>query len=205
MQYNILATAETISETIKALGKNGVEAEVVENQADALARIKALIPVGVSVMNGSSVTLEQIGFVEYLKSGRHGWNNLHAAIVAEKDPAKQSQLRKQALLADYYLGSVNALSENGEFVIGSNTGSQLPHIVFSSKNLIFVAGAQKLVSSVDAGLKRIEEYVLPLENEKLQKKYGVDSMLSKIVIFKRENQHMGRAVRMIIVNKALGF
>ena len=36
-------------------------------------------------MNGSSVTLEQIGFVDYLKAGAHGWNNVHAGIVAEPD------------------------------------------------------------------------------------------------------------------------
>ncbi|MEK9182459.1 MAG: LUD domain-containing protein, partial [Patescibacteria group bacterium] len=135
MDYKTLATKESTEKTIEALKARGVEALVVGSGADALAKIKELIPEGASVMNGSSVTLEQIGFVEYLKSGEHGWNNLHDGIIAEKDPAKKAELRKLGVLSDYYLGSVHALAETGEFVIASNTGSQLPHIVFTSPNL----------------------------------------------------------------------
>jgi len=131
MTYNQLATAESIQKTIAALAEHNVEGLSVASGAAALAKIKELIPAGASVMNGASVTLEQIGFVDYLKSGEHGWNNLHANIVAETDKAKQAQLRKESALSDYYLGSVHGLSETGEFVIASNTGSQLPHVVFT--------------------------------------------------------------------------
>src|SRR3989338_4402628 len=140
MNYEKLATKETVSKTAEKLLANNIEVFTVENGAEALAKIKELIPKDASVMNGSSRTLEQMGFVEYLKSGKHGWNNLHATIVAEKDKAKQSALRKQAVLSDYYLGSVHALMETGEFLVASNSGSQLPHVVFTSKNLIFVVG-----------------------------------------------------------------
>ena len=205
MNYTTLATKESITKTIEALGKNGTEACVVENEGEALEMIKKFIPQGVSVMNGSSRTLEEIGFVEYLKSGQHGWNNLHEVIVNEKDPAIQSKLHKQATLSDYYVGSVHALSETGEYVIASNSGSQLPNIVFSSPNLIFVVGAQKIVPTLYDTMKRLEEYVIPLENEHMKQKYGVGTMLSKVVQFRRENPIMGRKVRMILVNKVLGF
>ncbi len=173
----------TLERVTAALSGNGVEAIVVESGIQALEKIKELIPAGATVMNGASITLEQIGFVEYLKSGNHGWKNLHAAIVAEQDPTKQAALRKQTTLSDYYLGSVHALSETGEFVIGSNSGSQLPHIVFSSPNLIFVVGIQKIVPTLSEAMKRLEEYVVPLENKHMQEKYGVNTMLAKIVIF----------------------
>src|SRR5580704_8609267 len=119
MDYTKLASQETIDATVAALKERGVEAIVVATKEEALAKIKELIPQGVSVMNGSSKTLEAVGFVEYLKSGTHGWNNLHAGIAAEKDPAKQAALRKQASLSDFYLGSVHALAQTGEFVIAS--------------------------------------------------------------------------------------
>ena len=83
-----------------------------------------------------------------LKAGSHGWNNLHAGVLAEKDPEKQKALRRQALLSDYYLGSVHGLSETGEMLIASNSGSQLPHITFSSPNVIFVVGTQKIVPTL---------------------------------------------------------
>lgn len=205
MQYNILASKETVTKTVGALKTHGIEAYIVENETKALEKIKELIPNGASVMNGASRTLEQIGFVDYLKSGKHGWNNLHAAVVAEKDPVKQSQIRKQATLSDYYVGSVHALSQTGEFVIASNSGSQLPHIVFNSPNLIFVVGTQKIVPTLSDALKRLKTHVIPLEDANMKQKYGVGTSPNKVLIFKGENQMMGRKVHMILVNKVLGF
>jgi len=205
MKYDSLATDEIIKKTIAGLKERHVETVVVENGAAALEKIKELIPEGASVMNGASKTLEQIGFVEYLKANEHGWNNLHSSIVAETDPAKQALLRKQASLSDYYLGSVHAIAETGEFIIASNTGSQLPHIVFTSANLIFVVGVQKIVPSLADTFKRLEEYVIPLEDKHMQELYGIGTAENKIVIFKNENPMMGRKVNLIFVKEVLGF
>jgi hypothetical protein len=54
-------------------------------------------------------------------------------------------------------------------------------------------------------MRRLEEYVVPLEDKRLRAVHGVGTMLSKIVIFKRENPRMGRNVRMILVKEVLGF
>ena len=205
MNYNRLATKAVVAKTVKALHAKNIETILVKNGAEALQKIKELIPRGVSVMNGASVSLEQIGFVEYLKSGHHGWKNLHAVILAEKDPAQQAVLRKQAALSDYYLGSVHALTENGEFIIASNTGSQLSHIVFTSPNLILVVSTKKIVPNLTEAMKRLEEYVVPLEDKHMMEKYGMNTALNKIVIFKNENPMLGRKVRMILVEEDLGF
>ena len=200
-----MASKENVDRTVLALTANHVEAVVVKNGAETLEKIKSFIPQGASIMNGSSVTLEQVGFVDYLKSGTHGWNNLHEGIVAEKDPAKQSALRKQAVLSDYYLGSVHALTEDGEFIIASNTGSQLPHVVFTSPNLIFVVSTKKIVPTLAEAMKRLEDYIIPLEEKHMLEKYGVGTAANKIVVFKGENPKLGRKVRMILVEESLGF
>lgn len=205
MEYNKLADDKVIDQTVAALKANGVEAIVVKDGAEALAKIKELIPAGASVMNGASKTLEQIGFSDLLKSGTQGWNDLHAGVTAESDPIKRSHLRKLATLSDYFLCSVHALSATGEFLIASNSGSQLPSVTFSSSNLIFVVGAQKIVPNLDEAMKRLEIHVMPLENENMKKKFGVGTQASKILIFKKENPMMGRKVRMIIVKEKLGF
>lgn len=205
MNFTSLAAKGLLDKTVSALMSKNIETFVVGNGQAALEKVKTLIPLGNSVMNGASLTLEQIGFIEYLKSGQHGWNNLHEAIVKETDPAKQSALRKQAVLSDYYLGSVHALTEDGQMVIASNTGSQLPHIVFTSPNLIFVVSTKKIVPTLADAMKRLEEYVVPLEDKHMQQKYGVGTSLNKIVIFKNENPRLGRKVRMILVEEDLGF
>ena len=205
MEYNKLASKEVVENVVKALAERNIEAMVVENGAEALAKIKELIPPGASVMNGSSRTLDQIGFVDYLKTGQHDWNNLHAGVLAEKDSAKQKLLRKQAVISDYYLGSVHALSETGEFIITSNTGSQLTHIAFTSPNLIFVVSTKKIVPTLSDAMSRLKEYVFPLENASIMAKYGRPTMISKILTFEGENPSSGRKVRMLLVNEDLGF
>lgn len=205
MNYEELPSGEVVSRVVERLGEYGVEAFLVESGAEALEKIKSLIPQGASVMSGASKTLEQIGFVEYLKSGEHGWSNLRAPILEEKDRQKQMKLRKQATLSEYYLGSVHAVTETGEFIVASNTGSQLPNIVFTSPNLIFVVSTKKIVPTLTDAMKRLEEHVVPLEDKNILEKFNIHTMLTKILIFKRENPMMGRTVRMILVNENLGF
>lgn len=203
--YNQLASNESIQATISELAKRNIEAIVVGTKAEALAKIKELIPSGASIMNGSSTTLIEIGFTDYLKAGSHGWNNLHEAILSESDPIKQGKLRQESVMADYYLGSVHALSETGEFIVASNTGSQLPSVVFTSPNLIYVVGTQKITPTLTDAMKRLEEYVVPLENERSLKAYGAPTSLNKIVITKGENPMMGRKITIILVQEVLGY
>lgn len=205
MDFAAPAPEAVIKKTSDNLPSRNIIPHVVPDRAAALALVTALIPAGASVQNGSSRTLEEIGFVDYLKAGEHGWNNLHAGILAEKEPLKQMALRKEATLSDFYLGSVHAITEGGELYIASNTGSQLPNIVFNSPNLIFVVGAQKIVPDRAAAFDRIEKHVVPLEDENMQQKYGIHTNWAKTVVFTNEFAMSGRKVHVVLVGEKLGF
>jgi L-lactate utilization protein LutB len=203
--FNTLASQESISKTMQALETNGFQPEIVENKIEALERIKALIPKDASVHNGASTTLQEIGYIDYLKSDTHGWNNLHANILIETDPEKQNKLRQESVFSDYYLGSVHALSETGEMVIASNTGSQLPHLVFTSSNIILVVGAQKIVPTLKDAIYRLKEYVVPREDKRAMSEYNMHTMNAKTLILHKENPMMGRNIKIILVKEKLGF
>lgn len=205
MNYNKLATSGIVNKTKEALIKKGYEVFLVENKYQALEKIKAFIPQGSSVTNGSSVTLEQIGYQEYLKSSNHGWLDLHAKGRSENDKIKRAEIRRQSSLSDYYLGSAHALTESGEFIVASNTGSQLPHIVFTSPNLILVVSTKKIVPTLDDAMKRLEEYVFPLEDKHMQQLYHTGSNINKVVIFHGEPPYLGRKIIFILVKENLGF
>jgi L-lactate utilization protein LutB len=205
MDYTQIATKESVEKTISALKERGHLPEFVETRSEALERIKELIPAGASVMNGTSRTLEEIGLVDYLKSGTHGWNNLHEAILAETDKAKQGALRKQSVLSDFYLGSAHAVAETGEIIIASNSGSQLPHIIYTSPNLILVVGAQKIAPNLDGAMRRLQEHVIPLEDERMKSTGAPGTYPSKILIINKEQSFMGRKSYIIFVNERLGF
>jgi L-lactate utilization protein LutC len=203
--FDALRSKDVVTKTAVALTGRGMTAESVEKGAEALEKIIHMIPQGASVMNGASRTLEQIGYIEHLKSGQHGWNNLHAGIVAEKDPAKQGALRKQAVSSDFYLGSAHAVTEGGEIVIASASGSQLPHLAFTSPNIILVVSNQKIVPTLPDAIKRIEDHVMPLEDKRMKAAYGVGTARNKTLIMSGEHPMMGRKVHIIFVNEKLGF
>lgn len=205
MSYDSIATDEEINKTLTGLEERGFLAEVVESSDQAMSRIKELIPSGASVMNGSSTTLNEIGFVDYLKANNHGWNNLHEAVLAEKDADKQAVLRKQSVLSDYYLGSLHAITQKGEVVIASNSGSQLPHLVFTSPNIILIVGAQKITSDMDSAMKRLHDYVFPLEDKRMKDVGMGGSFISKVLILNKEQPFMGRKFHIIFVKEKLGF
>lgn len=205
MEFDKIVSDETIQATINAFEPRGFTGHVVNTKSEALELIKSLIPEGSSVMNGASETLENIGYIDYLKSGTHSWNNLHETIVNETDPVKQSVLRRNATTSDFYLGSVHALAQTGEMIIASNTGSQLPNIVYSSPNVIFVVGAQKIVPSLEIGMERLHQHVMPLENERMLKAYGSGTYESKTFLFHREPAFTRRNIHVIIVKESLGF
>lgn len=204
MNYEHLASSETVEKAIAALKERNISAIVVETKAEALEKIKGLIPAGAPVMNGSSTTLHEIGFVDYLKAGEHGWNNVHEEILKEKDPARQAELRKQSVLADYFLGSVHAVTEAGQLLVASASGSQIPSYAFSSDNVIWVVGIQKIVPDLETAMKRIQDYVYPLENKRMQSVGYPGSAINRILIIQGEmmpNRHL----TVIFVREKLGF
>ncbi len=205
MTFTDSASNTSVIKTAKALKEKGYSVFIVRYGIEALEQIKKIIPAGSSVMNGSSVTLEQIGYVDYLKSGKHKWTDLHAKVNLEPDREKRGKLRKEATLSDYYLGSVHALTENGEYVVASNTGSQLPHIAYTSPNLILVVSIKKIVPNLDEGLKRVREYVYPLEEKHMQDLYQQHSALNKILISNGEAVMISRKVSFILIEENLGF
>jgi hypothetical protein len=206
MAYDTLPTPGIIQRTVDAVNARGIHAETVDTKEAALQRVKDLIPPGCVVMTGGSVTLRQIGFEEILISGNHPWRNFKADLLAEKDPVKQSIMRREGTLAEFFLGSVNALAETGELVFASGSGSQLPAYAYSSRNVIWVVGAQKITPTLEDALRRVREYVLPLEDQR-QKSLGnkAGSRINRILIIEGEPAYLRRNLTLILVNQVLGF
>ena len=205
MDFTKLASKESIEKTAAGLKSRNIDAIIIDSKEQALEKIKGLIPKGASINNGSSTTLQEIGFIDYLKTADHGWNNLHAAVVAEKEPAKQAEARNRALFAEYYLGSAHAVSEDGQMVIASASGSQIPPLAFTARNVILVLGAQKIMPNLETALQRLYEHVVPLEDQRMKSTGAAGTVVSKILLFEREPAFLGRKVTVVLVNEKLGF
>lgn len=204
MDYSKVPSNETIEKTIGVLKNHGIDVVLVDAKEQALAEILKDIPDGSKVMNGSSITLIQIGFSDLLKSGNHKWKNLHEEILKETDRIKQSDLRRKSITdADYFLCSVNAITEDGKLVAVDASGSRVGALPFAAKKVLIVAGANKIVPNIEGAFTRIKNYVINLENERAMKAYGVKSSLNKWIIIEKES--VPNRIKLILVKEALGF
>lgn len=203
MPFDKIPSDDVITKTAEAIKSRGINVIVVNSGKDARKLIIETIPKGAEVANGSSTTLHEIGYIDYLKAGQHGWKNYQEIILKEKDPQKQADLRRKATTAEYFVGSVNAIAETGELVIVNASGSAVSAYPFAAKNLIIVAGAQKIVPTLEGAMKRVREYVYPLEEKRFFKEYGMHSTIGKWVIIEREI-FAGRTT-LILVKEKLGF
>lgn len=202
--YDQLANDQTIEKTVQALKNNGIEAVVVSNGEEAKKNVLEMVPQNAEVMTMSSVTLDTIGVTDEInKSDKYiSVRNKLFSMDREKEG---TEMNRFGSALDWTVGSVHALTEDGKLLIASNTGSQLPAYVYGSSNVIWVIGSQKIVRDTDEGIKRINEYVLPLESERARKAYGVEgSFVSKLLIINKEI-NPGRRLSAIIVREKLGF
>ena len=113
------------------------------------------------------------------------------------------EMQRIGAAPQYAVGSVHAVTEDGKLLIASNTGSQLPAYAYGASHVVWVVGNQKIVKNVDYGIKRIYEYVLPLESERSQKVYGEGSFVSKLLIINKEK--IKDRLTLILVKEKLGF
>lgn len=200
--WSKLSSRETIEKTIEALGKNNIDAYFVENRKEAKKKALEMIPLSSHVLVGQSITLEQIGLTEEIEKTDKfvSIRKEYMALDREKD---KSTIRKLRTIPDIIVGSVNAVTKGGRVLIASNTGNQLAAYAYGAGKVIWVVGGQKIVDNFEDANKRIYEYVLPLESERLKKLYGVPSYVSKILVFDKEVEK--DRVKIIFVNEVLGF
>jgi len=201
-EFKQLASDEQIERTVKALEMNGIHAVVAENGEEARRIFFELVPEGAEVFLGASVTLETIGIKDVIdKSGKY--EALRPKIFAMDRATQAREIRKLGGAPDYAAGSVHAVTEEGQVLIASNTGSQLGPYASGAGKVIWVVGAQKLVKDLDEGMRRIYEYDLPLETEHMRQLYNAGTGINKVLIVNREIRP--NRITMIIVKEEVGF
>ena len=172
------------------------------DSADAKRIVLGLIPEGSQVHHGASQTLEVTGIIDELeKSGRY--DAVRPRMLSMDRRTQANEIRRLGAAPDIMLGSVHAVTETGSLVAASMSGSQLGAYASGAGHVILVVGTQKIVSDLDEGLRRIEEYSFPLEDARAQAAYGIHSAVNKVLIINREIT-LGR-ITVVFVDEVLGF
>jgi acyl-CoA hydrolase len=194
----------TIERTVAGLRAKGYAVHVVETAAEARDTIMSLLPEGAEVGQGASHTLEVIGVThEIEESGRYDAVRKHTRSMDRSTPEGLRAMRKLGVGPDWFVNSAHAVTEDGTIVVASNTGSQLAPLAFGAGEVIFAIGSQKIVPDLETAFRRIEEHILPLESQRMQGLYGIDSEIKKLLVIYKEFRPTRFTI--VLIKEPIGF
>lgn len=143
---------------IRHLKQRHYDAFYVHNREELLNTVRNLIPEGSTITWGGSQTIRTSGVTEMLKAGNY---KVFDRDEAPNDEVKMAIYRK-AFECDYYLSSVNAISEDGVIVNIDGNGNRVAAITWGPRHVIFVVGMNKVCQDVDAAIKRARGTAAPI-------------------------------------------
>ena len=205
-QWDKLADQATVDKTIESLKANNITALSVQTGEEAKKKVLELIPQGAEVMTMTSVTLQTIGVTQEINESGN-YDGVHTKLAKMDRATQGGEMQKLGAAAEYAVGSVHAVTEEGHVFVASNSGSQLPGYSYASAHVIWVVSTKKIVKNNDEALKRIYDHCVPLESVRARKAYGLpddwNTFVSKLLIFNKEPAQ-GR-ITLIFVNEDLGY
>ena len=202
LDFAIPALPDRLDRVAAAMEANGIHTIIASSASEAREIVLDLIPDGAELFESSSQTLIETGLASAVtETGR--FQLVRPKLLELYAQGDRDGMRKLGSAPQVMIGSVHAITESGDLLIGSGTGSQLGPSAYSAGQIIWVVGAQKIVRDIDEGLRRIREYSYPRENNRMLAERGVPSSLNKILIVHRESMP-GRAT-VVLVNEELGF
>ena len=163
---------------VNTLENCGYEVHCVSNKSEAFELSKTFIKPGMSVGLGGSVSVGQIGLLDYLvnKKDINLQNQYEAGISMEEN----AQRRRQGLISDIFVTGTNALTLDGKLVNADGSGNRVAAFCYGPKRVLVIVGKNKIVKDVEAGFKRVME-VAAVKN--------IDRMNSKAIEMGKEPRH----------------
>lgn len=197
---------------IKNLQKRRMEGYYCPTAKEAAGLAMSFVKPGMSASNGGSMTLQECGIMDMLRS-REDITFLDRD--NGKTPEEVQDILHQALSCDCYFMSTNAITLEGELVNIDGSGNRVAALIYGPKEVIIVAGMNKVTSDIPSAYKRIKDIASPPNCVRLNKNtpcsltgkcgdcLGDDSICSQTVITRRSGI-VGR-IKVILVGEELGY
>lgn len=209
MNENRVKRNDKLAEKIIAgLASRNMTGYYVHTKEEALRKALELIPEGSSVTKGGSMSVLEIGLDEALKNGNYRYCDRDAA--TDKRAAEIF-----AYTADVYLGSANAITEDGVLINIDGNSNRVSAYAYGPGKLVLIVGMNKVAADVDAGMKRARNEAATINAQR----FGLNTPCSKTgacinckspdticcqFLITRYSRHKDR-IHVILVNDNLGF
>ncbi len=203
---------ENLADTmIEKFNVRGIEGYYCATAEEALIMAQRFLTPDCVVSWGGSETLEEIGLIDALKASDFVVIDRKEA----KTPEASRELYSKIVLADYYFMSSNAITLNGELINIDGMGNRVACLAYGPANVIIVAGMNKVVSDVEAGVKRVRNMASPANATRLGMKtpcasigrcadcLSDDCLCNQIVVTRKSR--IPNRIKVILVGEELGF
>lgn len=159
------ANERRIRDLMKVLEENCFNAVYAENADEARKIVVDMIPKGSTIAVGGSVTLNETGILAEIQKPEYKFIDRYHTNSFEEMLDKY----REGYFADVMVSSTNAITMNGELVNIDCTGNRTSQIVFGPKKVIIVAGVNKIVDTLEEGMKRAKK-IAPMNARRITHK-----------------------------------
>jgi len=142
---------------VKALEGRFFEAWYFRETSDAVEKVFSLIPKTDTVSWGGSLTVAGLGITAM--AAEKGYKVIDRDKAAS--PQERTELMRQALLCDTFITGTNAICEDGQLVNIDGFGNRVAAMTFGPRQVIVVAGMNKVVQTVMDAFTRAKAIAAP--------------------------------------------
>lgn len=152
--------AQTLS---KKLERRNFEVIICQNLEEAKQKALSMIALDKTVGFGGSITIEKSGLIEAL------YQRNQQMIDREKTETLEERHRvmKKALTADYFLTSINGISEDGQLVNVDSVGNRVAALTYGPDKVVAFVSMRKVYGDVDTTLEMVRKNTAPLNAHRL--------------------------------------
>lgn len=187
----------------------GYDAHFVKTKEEALELSKTYIKSGMSVGLGGSVSVQEIGLLDYLlnKKDITLFNQYEDGISMDENIHR----RRQGLVSDIFVTSTNAITKDGKLVNADGSGNRVAAFSYGPKNVLVIVGVNKIVEDVESGFKRVMEVAAIKNIDRInnkaiemgkEPKYNLDNIANKFSWVKADDKDR---IIIILVDEELGY
>ncbi|WP_027715361.1 lactate utilization protein [Desulfuromonas sp. TF] len=166
MDQHQAAWNETVAERIIAnLRKRNMEGSYAATAAQTKEEIVAMIPEGVRVYRGGSMSTIELGFWPALARipGVEVIDPYRAGLSAEEGLAA----RRRGLTADVMIASTNAVTLDGRLVNLDGRGNRVSALMFGPEKVILAVGMNKVAPDLESAKARVKHQAAPINAARL--------------------------------------
>ncbi len=156
---------------VQALESRNMEAYYVETKEEAVKKALELIPKGSTISMGGAASVKECGLYDAVSSGDYVFYDRDRVNTQEE----KEEIALRAFSADWFLGSVNAMSENGVFINIDGYANRVAAYAYGPKNVLLIVGMNKIVKTEADAMSRARNEAAPFNAQR----FGIDTPCSK--------------------------